>query len=405
MMLHASSSTPETLQENEDDSIPELVQERAKVPLTILTGYLGAGKSTLLEYILTQQHGYRIAVIMNEFGDTGDIESKAINVSSGNDSVEEWLDLNNGCLCCSVRDAGLSAILTLMEKKGRFDHIILETTGLADPAPIIQAFWNEPALCLDVVLDAVVNVVDAQGIEAQLRERRKDGAENEAQRQVGSSDVILLNKVDLSTPHLLDRIELALRALNPTALVHRTTRASIQLSAVLNLNMYTASTPFDISFPSSDPKEGLALSHLHTDQCGVEGRCQEQQLTHQNDITSVSIGLPYLTEHDIRLGTFYRVIRDLLWEKMVPDAEPTTASPSQQSESVSILRTKALLHAHDTGRTFVLQGVREVFDLYEVASMHAQAAQGAKPLSKLVLIGRGLISSRIEHQILAALKV
>lgn len=141
--------------------------------MTIVTGYLGSGKSTLLDYILKEQHGRRIAVIMNEFGDTSDIEcktgggtcssprnardsselpwsstAKSISVQTDDALVEEWLELNNGCLCCSVRDTGLNAILSLMEKKGRFDQIVLETTGLADPAPIIQAFWNEPALNL-----------------------------------------------------------------------------------------------------------------------------------------------------------------------------------------------------------------------------------------------------------------
>jgi G3E family GTPase len=141
--------------------------------MTIVTGYLGSGKSTLLDYILKTQHGRRIAVIMNEFGDTSDIESvtnnnkKAISIQEEEEAplVEEWLELNNGCLCCSVRDLGLNAIIQLMEKKGRFDQIVLETTGLADPSPIIQAFWNEPALNLDVALDAVVAVVDAAGIE------------------------------------------------------------------------------------------------------------------------------------------------------------------------------------------------------------------------------------------------
>ncbi|SCV72373.1 BQ2448_3910 [Microbotryum intermedium] len=365
---------------------PELIQERAKVPLTILTGYLGAGKSTLLDYILTQQHGHRIAVIMNEFGDTGDIESKAINVSTDNVSVEEWLDLNNGCLCCSVRDTGLSAILALMEKKGRFDYIVLETTGLADPAPIIQAFWNEPALCL---------------------EERTDGAENEAQRQVGSSDVILLNKADLSTPARLDRIELTLRALNPTARVHRTTRAAIELSDVLNLNMYTASISLGNSFASMRPDDGLASSPLHTDECGIVGRCHEQRPTHRNDITSVSIVLPHLSEHDIRLGSFYRLIRDLLWEGTIPGLEePPNTFSSPGVESFSILRTKAFLHACDTGRTFILQGVRDVFDLHEVPSnLDTRAEQYPKPLSKLVLIGRGLASSRIQMCILAVLGV
>lgn len=157
--------------DDSDDEIPELTDELKKVPLTIITGYLGSGKSTLLDHILTAQHGRRIAVIMNEFGDTSDIESgslrftkvsfpacshlfarplsgKSISVATDDALVEDWLELGNGCLCCSVRDTGLTAIIALMEKKGRFDQIVLETTGLADPAPIVQAFWNEPALML-----------------------------------------------------------------------------------------------------------------------------------------------------------------------------------------------------------------------------------------------------------------
>ncbi|KAI5474990.1 hypothetical protein MNV49_002113 [Pseudohyphozyma bogoriensis] len=183
-----------------DDEPPQLTAAPDKVPLTILTGYLGAGKSTLLDYILKTQHGRRIAVIMNEFGDAGDVEAKSISVATEDSQVEEWLEMNNGCLCCSVRDTGMLAIQSLMQKKGRFDQIILETTGLADPAPILEAFWEEPALCIDIVLDAVVTVVDAVGFEKQIAEPRPEGEYNEAQRQIACADVVLLNKMDLIKP-------------------------------------------------------------------------------------------------------------------------------------------------------------------------------------------------------------
>ncbi|XP_003391242.2 PREDICTED: COBW domain-containing protein 1-like [Amphimedon queenslandica] len=155
----------------EEDDIPELVplsfpkddssrQEkerepqtsRNKVPVTIITGFLGAGKTTLLNYILTEQHNKRIAVILNEFGEGSAVE-KSMAVGQSGELYEEWLELRNGCLCCSVRDAGVKAIENLMEYKGKFDYILLETTGLADPGPIASIFWLDDGLGSSLILD------------------------------------------------------------------------------------------------------------------------------------------------------------------------------------------------------------------------------------------------------------
>ncbi|GAA5864689.1 hypothetical protein JCM3774_006042 [Rhodotorula dairenensis] len=383
----------------EDDEVPQLVEAQGKVPMTIVTGYLGSGKSTLLDYILKEQHGRRIAVIMNEFGDTSDIESKAISVQTDDALVEEWLELNNGCLCCSVRDTGLNAILALMEKKGRFDQIVLETTGLADPAPIIQAFWNEPALNLDVSLDAVVAVVDAAGIEKQLREPRPDGSYNEAQRQVATADVILLNKVDLVKAAAdLDKIEQSLRAINSTALVHRTTRSSIDLSLILDLNIY-ASPSAPIHAETLAPFAQLADSardaqcidcnndaphaHDHSDRPNAGSLASSP---HANDISSITIPLP--TFRAVHSGsTFHSVIANLLWEGQLPALNEDDAEEQQQPDALDLLRTKAFLRTTD-GRAWILQGVRDIFDLAEVPP--GQGVSSADVESKLVLIGRGL---------------
>ncbi|POY69922.1 hypothetical protein BMF94_7054 [Rhodotorula taiwanensis] len=382
-----------------DEEVPLLVEAQSKVPMTIVTGYLGSGKSTLLDYILKEQHGRRIAVIMNEFGDTSDIESKAISVQTDDALVEEWLELNNGCLCCSVRDTGLNAILALMEKKGRFDQIVLETTGLADPAPIIQAFWNEPALNLDVSLDAVVAVVDAAGIEMQLREARPDGSYNEAQRQVATADVILLNKVDLvPTSADLDRIETSLRAINSTALIHRTTRSSIDLSLILDLNIYAAPSapihaetlaPFAQAGAASTECDDCSTGHPHThSQLPKEPSAGGTLASsaHANDISSVTIPLPTLRA--VHSGSaFHRIISDLLWEGLLPtlDDKPSEARP--EPDSIDLLRTKAFLRTTD-GKAYILQGVRDIFDLAEVPP--GQGVNAAEVEPKLVLIGRGL---------------
>src|ERR1700760_2403615 len=157
----------------DDDEIPDLVESRPtntdksiqsarKVPITIVTGYLGAGKTTLLNYILTAQHGKKIAVILNEFGNTADIE-KSLTVSQGNQSTTEWIPLANGCICCSVKDSGVAALESLVERQSdrRFDYILLETTGVADPGNIAPMFWMDEGLGSSIYLDGIVTVVDA----------------------------------------------------------------------------------------------------------------------------------------------------------------------------------------------------------------------------------------------------
>ncbi|GAA5973668.1 hypothetical protein JCM11641_005070 [Rhodosporidiobolus odoratus] len=418
--------------DEEELDIPELVEEDKKVPMTIVTGYLGSGKSTLLDYILKEQHGRRIAVIMNEFGDTSDIESKAISVQTEDAVAEEWLELNNGCLCCSVRDTGLLAIISLMEKKGKFDQIVLETTGLADPAPIIQAFWNEPALNLEVALDAVVGVVDAAGIEKQLQDPRQDGSYNEAQRQVATADVILLNKVDLVDTADLDRIEGALRTINSTSLIHRTTRSSINLSLILDLNIYASpSAPIhsETLAPFSQPTASTTSSaacascegtepHDHSFHSRpVPSSSPASTSPHANDITSVTIPLPILPS--IRSGPFHKLVSALIWDGQLPSPVPLSSSLSAAAaaedteaaltatgeEPLDLLRSKGFLRTTD-GRSWILQGVREVFDIAEVPSSAMNDQEGGREVQpKLVLIGRGLGNGdEVKRRFVEALK-
>ncbi|KAI5750686.1 hypothetical protein M8J77_000359 [Diaphorina citri] len=145
-----------------DSEVPDLVPaELQPVPVTIITGYLGAGKTTLLNYILTEQHDKKIAVILNEFGE-GSAMEKSVSVGDNGNLYEEWLELKNGCLCCSVKDNGVKAIENLMLKRGKFDYILLETTGLADPGPIAKVFWLDKELGSDIYLDGIVTVVDCK---------------------------------------------------------------------------------------------------------------------------------------------------------------------------------------------------------------------------------------------------
>ncbi|XP_060265385.1 zinc-regulated GTPase metalloprotein activator 1B isoform X4 [Ovis aries] len=195
-MFRAVDSADEEEEQAEEDC-PELVpieakqrevkeeEEKsgpgAKIPVTIITGYLGAGKTTLLNYILTEQHSKRIAVILNEFGEGSAVE-KSLAVSQGGELYEEWLELRNGCLCCSVKDNGLRAIENLMKKKGKFDYILLETTGLADPGAVASMFWVDAELGVDIYLDGIITVVDSKYGLKHLAEEKPDGLINEASR-------------------------------------------------------------------------------------------------------------------------------------------------------------------------------------------------------------------------------
>ncbi|XP_054948197.1 zinc-regulated GTPase metalloprotein activator 1A-like isoform X9 [Pan paniscus] len=198
---------------DEEEDCPELVpiettqseeEEKsglgAKIPVTIITGYLGAGKTTLLNYILTEQHSKRVAVILNEFGEGSALE-KSLAVSQGGELYEEWLELRNGCLCCSVKDSGLRAIENLMQKKGKFDYILLETTGLADPGAVASVFWVDAELGSDIYLDGIITIVDSKYGLKHLTEEKPDGLINEATRSINGLGQILetqRSRVDLS---------------------------------------------------------------------------------------------------------------------------------------------------------------------------------------------------------------
>lgn len=158
---------------DDDEEAPDLVEvgNAVRVPVTILTGYLGAGKTTLLNYILTQEHNKKIAVILNEFGEGSSME-KSLNISQDGDLFEEWLELRNGCLCCSVKDNGVKAIENLMKKRGKFDYILLETTGLADPGPIAALFWMDKQLESEIYLDGIITVLDSKYAQKNITEKK-----------------------------------------------------------------------------------------------------------------------------------------------------------------------------------------------------------------------------------------
>ncbi len=197
-----------------------------RVPVTILTGFLGAGKTTLLNRILKEEHGRRIAVIENEFGDIGIDDALVIGTD------EEIFETTNGCICCTVRGDLIRVLTNLEKRRAKFDRVLIETTGLADPGPVAQTFFMDEDIQEAYSLDAIVTLVDAHHLEQQL------GRSKETEEQIGFADVLLLNKADLLGPDALDRLESRLRQMNPMAKIHRSVHADVPVDAVLGLGAF-----------------------------------------------------------------------------------------------------------------------------------------------------------------------
>jgi len=208
--------------------------ETSRVPVTVLTGFLGSGKTTLLNRILTENHGKKIAVIENEFGEVGVDNQLVVNAE------EEIFEMNNGCICCTVRGDLIRILGTLMKRKDKFDHIMIETTGLADPAPVAQTFFVDDEMKENVALDGIVTLVDTKHIWQHIN----DSAE--AQEQVAFADVILLNKIDLVAPGDVDKLEARIREMNPAARIFRTRDAVIDMDKILNLGGFNLDRALEV---------------------------------------------------------------------------------------------------------------------------------------------------------------
>ena len=343
--------------------------EANRIPVTVLTGFLGSGKTTLLNRILTESHGQRIAVIENEFGDIGVDQELVINAE------EEIFEMNNGCICCTVRGDLVRILDGLMQRKGKFDVIIVETTGLADPAPVAQTFFIDENVGRRTKLDAVVTVADAKW----LNDRLKDAPE--AKNQIAFADVILLNKTDLVTPEELSEVEARIRGINPYAKLHRTERSNIALNEVLDRNAFDLDRILDIE-PAFLEGEDHDHDHHHGHEHGHDHDHHHDDdhkhahshggLKHYHDEDMQSISMK--SDKPLDPDKFFPWVQDLV-----------------QKEGPSILRCKGILSFKNDDERFVFQGVHMILDGDHQRPWKADEKRD----SRIVFIGRNLPGKKI----------
>ncbi|MEL6940698.1 MAG: GTP-binding protein [Cyanobacteria bacterium J06598_1] len=301
-----------------------------KIPVTVLTGYLGAGKTTLLNRILTEEHQQRVAVIVNEFGEVG-IDHQLVM-----DADEEIFEMNNGCICCTVRGDLIRLVSELMQQQDRFDHLVIETTGLADPAPVIQSFFMDEVMRQQTQLDAVVTVVDAKHVWSHWQS-------SELQEQIAFADVVLLNKSDLVTPDILDVLARKVRGMNAIAKIHPTQNCDIAISSILGVQAF-------------DLKNALSIDPAFLEEDAHE---------HDNSVFSVAITEPGSIDSDKLNRWLYQLV---------------------QARGSDIFRMKGILNVDNAERRFVFQGVHMTLD----GRPGKPWKPGENRHNQLVFIGRDL---------------
>ena len=326
-----------------------------QTPVTVLTGYLGAGKTTLLNRILTEDHGKRYAVIVNEFGEIGIDNDLVVGAD------EEVFEMNNGCVCCTVRGDLIRVVSGLMKRKGGFDAIVVETTGLADPGPVAQTFFVDEDVKAKTRLDSVTTVVDAKHVLQRLADSR------EAVEQIAFADQIVLNKTDLVTADELATVEAAIRRLNPLAPIHKAQRSNVPLEAVLNRGGFDLARINELDPEFLKPGHGEP-GHVHDDHCGHD---HDHDHHHAHD---------HVAAAGIR-GVSLSLERPLDGRKVTEWLNKVLAE-----RGPDILRAKGILDVAGEDKRLVFQAVHMILE----GELQRPWREDERRYSRMVFIGRDL---------------
>lgn len=320
------------------------------IPATILTGFLGSGKTTLLKRVLQESHGLKIAVIENELG-AENIDNEILVT----DSKEQIIQMNNGCICCTIREDLREALQLLAAKKRQgllnFDRVVIETTGLADPGPVAQTFFMDDEIAESYLLDSILTLVDAKHAERQLDERQ------EARRQVGFADQMFISKADLVAQEEVAALMHRLRHMNPRAPQKVVHFGEVELSEVFDLHGFNLNTKLDIDPDFLKEEEHQPHDHVHG------GQCDHPSHQHHNDDVKSFIFKSERALDPAKLEDFLGAIVNIYGPRM--------------------LRYKGVLHMTGTDRKVIFQGVHQLMG----SDLGPAWAEGEKRSSKMVFIG------------------
>jgi G3E family GTPase len=336
-----------------------------KTPVTVLTGYLGAGKTTLLNRILSEEHGKRYAVIVNEFGEIGIDNDLVVGAD------EEVFEMNNGCVCCTVRGDLIRVLQGLMKRKGGFDAIVVETTGLADPGPVAQTFFVDDDVKARTYLDSVTAVVDAKHILLRL------GDSKEAVEQIAFADQIVLNKTDLVSEDDLRHVEARIKRINPLAPIHRAQRSNVPLEQVLGRGSFDLERITELEPEFLNPAHGED-GHVHDEHCGHDHHDHDHH-HHGHDHH----------HHDAKSDIHDDGVKgiSLTLNKPVDGQKITTwLNELLARRGPDILRAKGIIDVRGEERRLVFQAVHMILE----GDFQRPWTDKDKRYSRMVFIGRDL---------------
>jgi len=357
--------------------------QTGKIPVTVLTGYLGAGKTTLLNRILTEEHGKKYAVIVNEFGEVGIDNDLVVGAD------EEVFEMNNGCVCCTVRGDLIRVLQGLMKRKGGFDAIVVETTGLADPGPVAQTFFVDDDVKARTYLDSVTAVVDAKHILLRLSDSK------EAVEQIAFADQIVLNKTDLVSEDDLRHVEARIKRINPLAPIHRAQRSNVPLDAIIGKHSFDLERITELEPEFLNPGHGED-GHVHDEHCGHD---HDHGHHHHHDHDHVHDEHCGHDHHDHGHSHKSDIHDDgvkgisLTLDKPV-DGQKITVWLNEllAKRGVDILRAKGIIDVKGEDRRLVFQAVHMILE----GDFQRAWTDKDKRYSRMVFIGRDLDEAELK---------